>query len=132
MLYNQKALRQSLEEREQKLEMAHKLLEAWRYQLPVYLQEVHKHDIGGRTLDDHQVRHLALSMIQKYHEAIFIIHFPWTGSQSRCMISESCRRRSMELCVNSAQAILAMAAKISCLDTLDRLVDGTCSFESRD
>ena len=120
MLYNQKALRQSLEEREQNLEIAYKLLETWRHCLPVHLQGVHNHDMGGRTLDDHRVRHLALSMVRKYHEAIFVVFFPWTGSQSRSMISESCHRKSMELCVQSAQAVLAIVTKISYLDIFDR------------
>ena len=77
MLYSQKALRQKLEEREQNLDLAHKLLEGWRSCLPLYLQEIHRHDLGGITLDDQKMRHLALSMVQKYHEAIFIIFFPW-------------------------------------------------------
>ncbi|KAI9735460.1 MAG: hypothetical protein M1818_006466 [Claussenomyces sp. TS43310] len=131
-LYSQKALRQTLEEREQNLELAYNLLEGWRICLPVYLQEIHKHDMEGNTLDDQKVRHLALSMVQKYHEAIFLIFFPWTGSQSKILISESCRRKSMELCVNSAQAVLATAARISSLDVLDRLVKDSYSVEESD
>lgn len=118
-LYNQRALRQSLVEREQKLETAYKLLEGWRSHLPAPLQDIHKHDVR-RILDDHQVRHIALSMFRQYHEAIFILYFPWTGSQSDGRVSENCRRKSMELCVNSAQVVLAITNQISSLDILDR------------
>lgn len=119
MLYNQQALRQSLFEREQKLKTAYELLEGWRSQLPASLQEIHKHDIH-RILDDHQTRHIALSIFRQYHEAIFMIYFPWTGTQSGGRVSEDYRRRSMELCVNSAQVVLAIANQILCLDILDR------------
>jgi hypothetical protein len=119
MLYNQQALRQSLGEREHKLETAYELLEGWRSHLPAPLQEIHKHDMH-RILDDHQTRHIALSIFRQYHEAIFMIYFPWTGSQSGGRVSEDCRRKSMELCVNSAQVVLAIANQILCLDILDR------------
>lgn len=82
MLYSQKALRQRLEEREQSLDLAHRLLEGWRTCLPIYLQEIHKHDMGGITLDDQKMRQLALSMVQKYHEAIFTIFFPWYANSN--------------------------------------------------
>ena len=119
MLYNQKALRQSPMEREQKLEVAYKLLDGWRNHLPAPLQEIHKHGMR-RILEDHQMRHIALSMFRQYHEAIFMIFFPWTGGQSGNKVSEDCRRRSMELCVNSAQVVLAIANQISSPDILDR------------
>lgn len=118
MLYNQRALRQSIVEREQKLKTAYKLLEGWRSHLPAPLQEIHKHDMH-RILDDHQTRHIALSIFRQYHEAIFMIYFPWTCSQSGGRFSEDCRRKSMELCVNSAQVVLAIANQILCLDILD-------------
>ncbi|KAL9114946.1 MAG: hypothetical protein Q9227_001189 [Pyrenula ochraceoflavens] len=119
MLYNQRALRQSPLEREQKLEMAYKLLEGWRNHLPAPLTELHKHDMQ-RTLEDHQMRNVALTMFRQYHEAIFLIFFPWSGSQSVDKVSEDCRRRSMELCVNSAQVVLGITNQISSLDILDR------------
>lgn len=119
MLYNQRALRQSLAEREQKLELTYKLLEGWRSHLPAPLQEIHNPDIR-RILDDQNLRHIALSMFRQYHEAIFMIYFPWTGSQSGGRVSEHCRKRSMELCVNSAQVVLAITNQISSLDILDR------------
>jgi hypothetical protein len=119
MLYNQSALRQSLLEREQKLKIAYKLLEDWRSHLPPPLHEIHKHDTR-RLLDDHQTRGIVLSMFRQYHEAIFMIYFPWTGSQSAGKVSEDWRRKSMELCVNSAQVVLATANQISSLDILDR------------
>lgn len=122
MLYNQQALRQSLVEREQKLKAAHELLEGWRSLLPAPLREIHKHDMH-RILDDHQTRHMALSMFRQYHEAIFIIDFPWAGSQSGGRVSGDCRQKCMELCVNSAQVVLAIANQILCLDILDRQVD---------
>ncbi|MCJ1285674.1 hypothetical protein MMC26_005015 [Xylographa opegraphella] len=118
MLYNQRALRQSLVEREQKLEAAYELLEDWRNHLPTPLQDIHKHNMH-HILDDHQTRHIALSIFRQYHEAIFMIYFPWTGSQSDGRVSAACRRRSMELCVNSAQVVLAIANQILCLDILD-------------
>ena len=83
-------------------------------------------------MEDQKVRHLALSMAQKYHAAIFFIFFPWTGSQSRILISETCRGMSMERCVKSAQAVLAIAARISSLDMLDRLVKDSYSDEVSD
>ena len=119
MLYNQRALRQSLAEREQKLEMTYDLLEGWKSQLPASLQDIHKHNVH-QILDDHQTRHIALSMFRQYHEAIFVIYFPWTGAQSGGRVSEACRRKSMELCVKSAQVVLAIANQILCLDILDR------------
>ena len=118
MLYNQQALRQSLLEREQKLKMAYELLEGWRSHLPAPLQKIHKHDMH-QVLDDHQTRPIALSIFRQYHEAIFMIYFPWTGSQSGGRVSEDYRRKSMELCVNSAQVVLAVANQILSLDILD-------------
>ncbi|KAL4984517.1 hypothetical protein BDW68DRAFT_166902 [Aspergillus falconensis] len=97
---------------------AHKVLESWRTGLPTHLQNIHRHETGYVTLDDQKTRRLTLSMARKYHEAIFIIFFPWTGSQSKGLISEHCRKRSMELCVKSAQAVLAIAARISSCDIL--------------
>ncbi|MCJ1416210.1 hypothetical protein MMC32_002545 [Xylographa parallela] len=118
MLYNQRALRQPLLEREQKLDTAHELLEGWRRHLPASLQDIHKHDVH-RILDDHHTRHIALAIFRQYHEAIFLIYFPWTGSQADGRVSDACRRRSMELCVTSAQVVLAIANQILCLDILD-------------
>lgn len=119
MLYSQRALRQSFVEREQKLETAYKLLEGWRSHLPAPLQDIRKPDMHG-ILDDHQTRHIALSIFRQYHEAIFMIYFPWTGSQTGGRFSEDCRRKSMELCINSAQEVLDIANQILCLDILDR------------
>lgn len=119
MLYNQQALRQSPVERQEKLKTAHTLLEGWRSNLPAPLQEIHKHDTH-RILDDHQTRHMAMSIFRQYHEAIFMIYFPWAGSQSGGRVSEDCRRKSMELCVNSAHVVLAIANQILSLDILDR------------
>lgn len=119
MLYNQEALRQPCIEREQKLKMAYELLEVWRSNLPAPLQEIHKHD-AYRILDHQQTRHIALSIFRQYHEAIFMIYFPWAGSQSRGRVSEGCRRKSMELCVNSAHVVLVIANQILSLDILDR------------
>jgi hypothetical protein len=45
MLYSQRALRQTLGEREQKLEIAYNLLEGWRSRLPTILREMYKPDI---------------------------------------------------------------------------------------
>lgn len=118
-LYSQRALRQTLDERERNLMQAHKALESWRTGLPIHLQNIHRHEIGYVTLHDQQTRHLTLTMVHKYHEAIFIIFFPWTGSQSKVLISEHYRKMSMELCVKSAQAVLAIAARISSGDILD-------------
>ncbi|KAH8804517.1 hypothetical protein F5884DRAFT_884048 [Xylogone sp. PMI_703] len=119
MLYSQSALRQSCAEREQKLNMAYKLLEEWRSRLPAPLRDIHQPDMS-RILDDHQTRHITLTMFRQYHEAIFMIYFPWTGAQSSSRVSEECRRRSMELCVTSAQVVLATANQVSSLDILDR------------
>ncbi|KAH8799105.1 hypothetical protein F5884DRAFT_905564 [Xylogone sp. PMI_703] len=119
MLYSQSALRQSPTEREQKLNMAYKLLEEWRSRLPPPLRDIHKPEMS-RVLDDHQTRHITLTMFRQYHEAIFMIYFPWTGAQSSSRVSEECRRQSMELCVNSAQVVLATANQVSSLDILDR------------
>ncbi|KAL4885433.1 hypothetical protein BJY04DRAFT_205251 [Aspergillus karnatakaensis] len=117
-LYSPKALCQTLAERERNLMQAHKVLENWRTGLPSHLQNIHRHETGYVTLDDQKTRHLTLTMVCKYHEAIFIIFFPWTGSQSKGLISEQYRKMSMELCVKSAQAVLAIAARISSCDIL--------------
>ncbi|KAH8593161.1 hypothetical protein B0O99DRAFT_628237 [Bisporella sp. PMI_857] len=118
MLYNQSALRQSLAEREQKLEITYKLLEDWRSRLPASLKDIHKPNM--RTiLDNYHTRHTVLSMFRQYHEAIFIIYFPWTAP-SGGRVSKDCRRRSLEVCVSSAQAVLATANQVACQDILDR------------
>jgi hypothetical protein len=119
MLYNQRALRQPMVEREQKLEHAFEILEGWRSHLPAGLQDIHKDEMH-RILDDHQNRSFALTAFRQYHEAIFMIYYPWTGTQAIGRVSEDCRRKSMELCVNSAQVVLAVANQISSLDSLDR------------
>ena len=119
MLYSQRALRQSFVEREQKLETAYKLLEGWRSHLPAPIQDIRKPDMN-RILDDHQTRHIVLSTFRQYHEAIFMIYFPWTGSQTGGRFSEDCRRKSMDLCIKSAQEVLEIANQILCLDILDR------------
>jgi hypothetical protein len=117
-LYSSRALCQTVAERERNLMQAHKDLESWRTGLPIHLQNIHRHETGYVTLDDQKTRHLTLTMVRKYHEAIFIIFFPWTGSQSKGLISEHYRKRSLELCVKSAQAVLAIAARISSCDIL--------------
>ncbi|KIN07015.1 hypothetical protein OIDMADRAFT_70428, partial [Oidiodendron maius Zn] len=116
-LYSQSALRQSPIEREKMLGMAYKLLEDWRSRLPATLEEMERPDMQ-RILNNHHVRHIALSMFRQYHEAIFMIYFPWTGAQSSGSVSEDYRRRSIELCVSSAQAVLATANQVSSLDML--------------
>ena len=119
MLYSQQALRNSPLERGHKLETAYELLQGWRSHLPSSLQDIHKQEMHG-ILDDHRTRHVALSIFRQYHEAIFMFYFPWTGSQSSDRVSEDCRLKSMELCVNSAQVVLAIANQIPSLDILDR------------
>ncbi|GIJ90363.1 hypothetical protein Asppvi_009317 [Aspergillus pseudoviridinutans] len=91
-LYSSRALCQTVAERERNLMQAHMVLESWRTGLPIHLQNIHRHETGYVTLDDQKTRHLTLTMVRKYHEAIFIIFFPWTGSQSR-LISEHYRKR---------------------------------------
>ncbi|KAJ5995516.1 hypothetical protein N7481_002493 [Penicillium waksmanii] len=118
-LYSQRALRQTVDERERTLMQAHKVLESWRTGLPTHLQNIHRHETGYLTLDDQKTRHLTLTMVHTYHEAIFIIFFPWTGSQSKGLVSEHYRKTIMELCVKSAQAVLAIASRISSCDILD-------------
>ena len=119
MLYNQRALRQPPAEREQKLKTAYELLEGWRSHLPAPLQEIHKQDMH-LILDDHRTRDIHLSIFRRYHEAIFMIYFPWTGSQADDRVSEDYRQKSVELCVNSAQVVLAITNQILNLDVLDR------------
>ena len=119
MLYNQRALRQSPAEREQKLKTAYELLEGWRSHLPAPLQEIHKQDMH-LILDDHRTRDIHLSIFRQYHEAIFMIYFPWTGCQVDDRVSEDYRQKSVELCVNSAQVVLAIANQILNLDILDK------------
>lgn len=126
MLYNQRALRQSLLEREQKLKTAFELLEGWRKHLPSSLQEIHKQNTH-LILDDHRVRDVTLSVFRQYHEAVFMICFPWAGNRSDGRVSEDCRRKSVELCVNSAQVVLAIANQIVNLDVLDRYAQHTLS-----
>ena len=107
MLYSQRALRQTLGEREQMLEIAYNLLEDWRSQLPTLLREMYKPDIH-RILDYENLRYIALPMFQQYHEAIFMIFFPWTGDQaSGDRVSQEWSMKGMELCVNSAHVVLA-------------------------
>lgn len=130
MLYTQRALRQSLIEREQKLKTAFDLLEGWRKHLPNPLQEIHKQNTH-LILDDHCVRDVTLSVFRQYHEAIFMICFPWAANRSDGRVSEDCRRKSVELCVNSAQVVLAIANQILNLDMLDRYAR-TCPFAIRD
>ncbi|KAL4949357.1 hypothetical protein BDW69DRAFT_202898 [Aspergillus filifer] len=117
-LYSPKALSQTSAERERNLMQAHKVLENWRTGLPSHLQNIHRHETGYVTLDDQKTRHLTLTMVRQYHEAIFTIFFPWTGIQHKGLISEHYRKKSMELCVKSAQAVLAIAARISSFDIL--------------
>ena len=119
MLYNQRALRQTSTEREQKLETAYELLEGWRKHLPPPLQDIHKQNTH-LLLDDHQTRDVILSIFRQYHEAIFMICFPWTGSQSNGRISDDYRRKCLHLCVNSAQEVLATSNQILNLDVLDK------------
>lgn len=119
MLYTQRALRQSLIEREQKLKIAFELLEGWRKHLPTTLQEIHKQNTH-LTLDDHHVRDVTLSIFRQYHEAVFMICFPWVGNRSDGRVSKDCRRKCVELCVNSAEVVLAIANQILNLDIVDR------------
>lgn len=119
LLYSQRGLRQSAVEREHELNLSFKLLEDWRSSLPPALREIHKADDQGIT-GDHDIRHMALCMFRQYHEAIFLIYFPWTRTQSKGKISEKARRKCMELCVNSAQVVLTTANQVSSLEILDR------------
>lgn len=119
MLYTQRALRQSLIEREQKLKTAFELLESWRKHLPTPLQEIDKQNTQ-LILDDHRVRDITLSIFRQYHEAVFMTFFPWAGNRSDGRVSDDCRRKSVDLCVNSAQVVLAIANQILNLDILDR------------
>ncbi|PVH98313.1 hypothetical protein DM02DRAFT_596157 [Periconia macrospinosa] len=119
LLYSQRGLRLSAAEREHKLDISFKLLEDWRSHLPPALREIHKADIQG-IMADYQVHHIALCMFRQYHEAIFLIYFPWTGKQSEGRIAEKARRKSLEMCVNSAQVVLTTANQVSSLEILDR------------
>ena len=119
LLYSQRGLRQSAAEREHKLDLSFKLLEDWRSRLPPALKEIHKADVQGIT-GDHDMRHMTLCMFRQYHEAIFLLYFPWTGPQSKGKISEEARRKGMELCVSSAQVVLTTANQVLSLEILDR------------
>jgi len=118
MLYTQRALRQSLTEREQKLKTAFELLEGWRKHLPTPLQEIHKQNTH-LALDDLYVRDVTLSIFRQYHEAVYMICFPWVGNRSDGRVSEDCRRKCGELCVNSAQVVLAIANQILNMEIID-------------
>ena len=122
MLYNQPALRRSPAEREQRLKTAYELITGWRSHLPAPFREIHTQDLH-LSQDNHQMRDIARSIFRQYHEAIFMIFFPWTGRQADGRVSEDYRRKSVELCVNSAQVVLAFANQISSVDIFDRLVD---------
>jgi len=122
MLYNQPALRQSLLEREQKLKKAYELLEGWRTNLPPPLHDIHKQDMRLILDDQRMPRDVALSIFRQYHEAIFMIYFPWTGGQADARVSDEYRRKSVDLCVGSAQVVLAISNQILNLDILDRYV----------
>lgn len=119
MLYTQRALRQSLTEREQKLETALELLESWREHLPAPLREIHKQNIH-LNLGDIYVRDVTLSIFRQYHEAAYMICFPWVGNRSDGRVSEDCRRKCGELCVNSAQVVLALSNQILNTEIIDR------------
>jgi hypothetical protein len=59
-------------------------------------------------------------MFRQYHEAIFMIFFPWTGDQLLGdRVSQEWRMKGMELCVNSAYVVLATADQVPSLDILD-------------
>ncbi|EPE28665.1 hypothetical protein GLAREA_09786 [Glarea lozoyensis ATCC 20868] len=92
MLYTQRALRQSLTEREQKLKTAFELLESWRKHLPTPLQEIHK-QTTHLNLDDIYVPDATLSIFRQYHEAVYMIYFlGWATGQtvgSRKTVEES-------------------------------------------
>ncbi|RQM04530.1 hypothetical protein DH86_00004444 [Scytalidium sp. 3C] len=118
MLYTQQALRQSLIEREQKLKTAFELLEGWRKHLPTPLQEIHKQNTH-LTLDDLYVRDITLSIFRQYHEAVYMICFPWVGNRSDGRVSKDCRRKCVDLCVNSAQVVLAIANQILNMEIID-------------
>ena len=124
MLYSQRALRQSLPERKQKLRTAYELLEGWRTKLPPPLHDIHTQDMYLILNDQRMPRDVALSIFRQYHEAILMIHFPWTGRQADARVSEEYRRKSVELCVGSAQVVLAIANQILNLDILDRYIIG--------
>ena len=129
MLYTQRALRQSLIEREQKLKTAFELLEGWRKHLPTPLQEIHKQNTH-LALDDLYVRDVTLSIFRQYHEAVYMICFPWVGNRSDGRVSEDCRRKCGELCVNSAQVVLAIANQILNMEIIDRYAR-YCRFDPR-
>ena len=126
MLYNERALKQSLKEREQKLKTAFELLEGSRTHLPTSMQEIHKQNTH-LILDDHHVRDFTLSIFRQYHEAVFMIFLPWAGHRSDGRVSEDCRRKSVEICVNSAQGVLAIANQILNLDILNRYAQAVLS-----
>ena len=119
MLYNQRALQQTLAEREQRLDTAYDLLEGWRRHLPAPLQGIDKQNTH-LVVDDHQLCEILLCFFRQYHEAILMICFPWTGMQADGRVSEKYRRKSVELCVNSAQVVLTIANQILNLDILDK------------
>lgn len=129
MLYTQRALRQSHIEREQKLKTAFELLEGWRKHLPTPLQEIHKQNTH-LTLDDLYVRDVTLSIFRQYHEAVYMICFPWVGNRSDGQVSEDCGRKCGELCVNSAQVVLAIANQILNMEIIDRYAR-YCRFDPR-
>lgn len=118
MMYAQRALRQSLIEREHKLMTAFELLESWRKHLPTPLQGIHDQN-SNLILDDVHVRDVTLSIFRQYHEAVYMICFPWVGNRSDGRVSEDCRRKCVDLCVNSAQVVLATANKILNIEIID-------------
>jgi hypothetical protein len=110
------------------LEIAYNLLEGWRSRLPTLLRDMYKPDIHW-TLDDENLRYIALPMFRQYHEAIFMIFFPWTGDQvSGDRASQEWRVKSMELCVNSAHVILATVDRVPSLDILATQVNYSPQF----
>jgi hypothetical protein len=118
LLYSQGGLRQSVAERERNLDLSFKLLEEWRGHLPPELRDIHKADEGA--MGDCSLRRMVLRMFRQYHEAIFLLYFPWIRPQSKGRITEETRRKGVELCTNSAQVALTTANQALSWGTLDR------------
>jgi hypothetical protein len=78
MLYSQSALRQTPGEREQVLNSIQslgRLEESTPNTFKRNEPDIH------RILNYEHLRYIALPMFRQYHEAIFMVLFPWTGDQ---------------------------------------------------
>jgi hypothetical protein len=94
---------------------AHRVLESWRTGFPIQLHNIHRYETGFRRPEDAPFDLDHGSQVSCGH----ICHFlSLDGSQSKGLISKHYRKRSMELCVKSAQAVLAIAARIASCDIL--------------